>query len=168
MAVAQVLARLRREPLEDCALARQVDQLCREQGHTWRDRILTPLVTVRLMLLQVLHGNAAILHLRQLSGLDFAASSFCEARERLPLILLQQLVHWVAQRAGAGVERALIGARVLIADCSSFSMSDTPALREHFGRVRARGAKAGVSYPVAKLVGLMDAATGMFTQARPH
>ncbi len=28
--VAQVLARLRREPLEDCALARGVEQLCRD------------------------------------------------------------------------------------------------------------------------------------------
>lgn len=44
-----------------------------------RDRMLTPLVMVWLMLLQVLRGNTAITHLRQLSGLDFAASSFCEA-----------------------------------------------------------------------------------------
>ena len=43
-------------------------------------------------------------------------------------------------------------------------MSDTPELRNHFGRVKARGAKEGVSYPVAKLVGLLDAATGMFVQ----
>ena len=163
MAVAHVLARLRREPLEDCALARQVGQLCREQAHTWRDRVLTPLVTVRLMLLQVLHGNTAIKHLRQLSGLDFAASSFCEARERLPLLLLQELLQWVACLAD-GARSALIGPRVLIADCSSFSMSDTPELRAHFGRVKSRGAKAGVSYPVAKLVGLMDAATGLFVR----
>ena len=123
------------------------------------------------MLLQVLHGNTAITHLRQLSGLDFAASSFCEARTRLPLLLWQELVQWVARLAAArlsspksGIEHPMIGVRVLIADCSSFSMSDTPALRKHFGRVKARGAKEGVSYPVAKLVALMDAATGMFVQ----
>jgi hypothetical protein len=168
MAVAHVLARLRREPLaEDCALARQVDQLCRQHNHDWRDRLLTPLVTVRLMLLQVLHGNTAIAHLRQLSGLAFAASSFCEARQRLPLLVWQELVQWVAhlgEHVSDGVGRSLIGMRVLIADCSSFSMSDTPELREHFGTLKARGAKAGVSYPVAKLVGLMDAATGLFVQ----
>lgn len=164
MAVAQVLARLRREPLRDCALARKVDQLCRAQEHQWRDRILTPLVTLRLMLLQVLHANTSITHLRQLCGLDFAAASFCEARQRLPLLLLQELVQWVAQLADCGIDRTLIGGRVLIADCSSFSMSDTPALREHFGQVKGRGTMAGVSYPVAKLVGLMDAATGMFVQ----
>ncbi len=165
-AVAHALARLRREPLgEDCALARQVDQLCRAQGHRWRDRVLTPLVTLRLMLLQVLHGNTAIAHLRQLGGLDFAAASFCEARERLPLLLLQELVQWVARlAAGAGGGSALIVPRVLVADSSSFGVSDTPALRAHFGRVKAGGARAGVSYPVAKLVGLIDAATGMFVR----
>lgn len=64
----QALARLRREPLADCALAGRVEQLCRDHAHGWRERLLTPAVTVRLMLLQVLHGNTAITHLRQLSG----------------------------------------------------------------------------------------------------
>ena len=74
-----LLRMLRREPLRDCALAARVEQLCREHAHCWRDRLLTPLVTVRLVLLQVLHGNTAITHLRQLSGLCFAPSSFWEA-----------------------------------------------------------------------------------------
>jgi len=164
MAVAHVLARLRREPLEDCALAGCVEQLCRDHVHRWRDRMLTPVVTVRLMLLQVLCGNTAITHLRQLSGLSFAAASYCEARGRLPLVIWQELLQWVARLAAAQVEHRCIGVRVLIADCSSFSMSDTPELRSHFGTVKARGAKEGVSYPVAKLVGLLDAATGMFVQ----
>lgn len=166
--VTQALARLRREPLtEDCALARQVEQLCRQQDHRCRDRLLTPLVTLRLMLIQVLHGNTSITHLRQLSGLSFSPSSFCEARQRLPLRLWQQLLRWtvsLGEDLRDGVGQSLLGMRVLIADCSSFSMSDTPDLRRHFGLVKARGAKAGVSYPVAKLVGLMDAATGLFVQ----
>jgi len=164
VAAAQVLARLRREPLEDCALAGWVEQLCRAHAHHWRDRLLTPVVTVRLMLLQVLHGNAAITHLRQLCGVGFAPASYCEARARLPLLVWQELLQWVARLAADGVERSCIGVRVLIADCSSFSMSDTPDLRTHFGCVKSRGAKVGVSYPVAKLVGLLDAATGMFVQ----
>lgn len=167
VATSHALARLRREPLADCALAGRVEQLCRDHGHAWRDRLLTPAVTVRLMLLQVLHGNAAVTHLRQLSGVAFAAASYCEARARLPLRVWEELVQWVAHRAAAGAGhcgRACAGVRVLVADCSSFSMSDTPQLRAHFGRVRGRGARDGVSYPVAKLVGLLDAATGMFVQ----
>jgi hypothetical protein len=158
------LARLRREPLADCALATRVGQLCGTHAHVWRDRLLTPLVTVRLMLIQVLHGNTAIAHLRHLADMDFADASYCEARQRLPLVILQELIAWISAVATERVERCALGVRVLIADCSSFSMPDTPALRTHFGRVKAGGAKAGVSYPVAKLVGLMDAATGLFTQ----
>ncbi|HEV2294301.1 MAG TPA: hypothetical protein VGR35_10615, partial [Tepidisphaeraceae bacterium] len=54
----------------------------------WRDRVLSPLVTLRLFLLQVLHGNTSITHLRQLSGLSFAPGSYCEARDRLPLAVI--------------------------------------------------------------------------------
>src|SRR5688500_18466851 len=86
MAVTHALARLRREPLgDDLLTAGQLDQLCRACGHVWRDRVLTPLVTVRLFLLQVLHRNTSITHVRQLAGLCFAPGSYCEARERLPL-----------------------------------------------------------------------------------
>jgi Transposase DDE domain len=165
MAIASVLARLRREPLDDCALAQRVGQLCAEHAHVWRDRLLTPVVTVRLMLIQVLFGNTAITHLRQLGGLDFTASSYCEARQRLPLAVLRELVAWVARAAVEGAAGpALLGVRVLVADCSSFSMPDTAPLRGFFGRMKARGAKAGVTYPVAKVIALMDAATGLFTE----
>ena len=60
VATSRALARLRGEPLADCALAGRVEQLCRDHAYAWRDRLLTPAVTVRLMLLQVLHGNTAI------------------------------------------------------------------------------------------------------------
>ena len=32
---------------------------CREAGHRWRERELGPVATVKLFLLQILHGNAA-------------------------------------------------------------------------------------------------------------
>ena len=102
--VAHVLARLRREPLADCPLAGHVEQLCRACGHGWRDRLLTPAVTLRLFLLQVLHGNAAIAHLRQLSGLAFAPASYCEARGRLPLGVILGLLGVVL--GGVGVARS--------------------------------------------------------------
>jgi hypothetical protein len=92
MAVSFVLARLRHEPLAHLPIADLVRQACHACQHQWRDRLLTPLVTLRLFLLQILHGNTAINHLRQLSGLSFVASSYCEARERLPLTLITGLI----------------------------------------------------------------------------
>src|SRR5687767_3329797 len=74
-AVSQALARMRREPFVDLRIARHVDQLCREAAHVWRDTLLTPLVTLRLFVLQVLHGNTSITHLHQLGGVDFAPAS---------------------------------------------------------------------------------------------
>jgi hypothetical protein len=40
---------------------------CRTAGHRWRERKFDPVVTIHLFVLQVLHGNAAILHLRATS-----------------------------------------------------------------------------------------------------
>jgi hypothetical protein len=45
-------------------------------------------------------------------------------------------------------------------DITSHSMSDTPQLRGRFGLPPST--KPGVGYPVAKVMGLMDAATGLF------
>jgi hypothetical protein len=43
--------------------------VCREIGSTaWRDRLLTPVTTVQLFLLQILHGNTACRHLPHRSG----------------------------------------------------------------------------------------------------
>jgi hypothetical protein len=164
MAVAALatLARLRREPFADFPIAPLLDQLCRDVAHVWRDTLLSPLVTLRLFALQVLHGNTSITHLRQLSGVDFAPASYCEARQRLPLsvlsALLGRMTPW-AQRQPSPPPAA-IGPRIFIVDGSSFSMSDSSALRAHFGLPPST--IEGVGYPVAKLLGLLDAATGMF------
>ena len=59
--------------------------VCREIGYTaWRDRRLTPVTTIHLFLLQMLHGNTACSHLPHLSGLRFTAAAYCQARARLP------------------------------------------------------------------------------------
>jgi hypothetical protein len=160
-AVHAALAHLRREPLSDSRIADHFNQCCCNAQHLWRERLLPPLVTLRLFVLQILHGNTAINHLRQLSGVDFAAASYCEARERLPLValssLLEQFVHWAQDLA---LPLKTIGQRVLIVDSSSFSMSDLQELRDHFGLPPST--KLGIGYPVAKLLALLDAATGMF------
>lgn len=137
--------------------------------HAKRRRRLLPLpVLLRCFLLQILGGNIAIAALRQLTGIDFAPSSYCQARARLPLELLENLLRWLADQA---VHAALVASttcrqisaapgRVLIVDGSSCSMSDTPELLAHFGK--PTGQKPGVGYPTAKLMGMLDAATGMF------
>src|SRR5919109_4662724 len=67
--------------------------VCGEIGYTaWRDRVLTPVTTVQLFLLQILHGNTACSHLPHLSGLRFTAAAYCQARAKLPLRVLDRLL----------------------------------------------------------------------------
>jgi hypothetical protein len=50
--------------------------VCREIGYTaWRDRLLTPVTTIHLFLLQILHGHTACSHLPHLSGVRFTAAA---------------------------------------------------------------------------------------------
>src|SRR5215212_6660470 len=160
--VSQVLARLRRDPFADLPIAARLNQLLEEQRVVWRDRLLTPLVTLRLFLIQVAHGNCAIAALRQLGGIAFAPSSYCEARARLPLPLLQSLLLWMhelcEQAAAAGACR--FRRRILILDGSSYTTADTPELVARFHLPQQ--SKVGVAYPMGKLMGLLDATTGMF------
>lgn len=160
------LMRVRRthaDLLPDSAVLQQIE-ISRVR---WRERLLPPLVMVRLFLIQILFGNTAITHLRHLSGIQFAPSSYCEARLRLSLCLLRRLLRWTVEQAREFGNRAWIGVRVLVVDCSSFSMPDTPALRRQFGLPRGRGCKPGVSYPIAKVMALMDRTTGCLMRLIP-
>jgi hypothetical protein len=143
-----------------------VDQLARQTGHTWRDRKLTPAVTIWLFMLQILNGNLAMTGLHRIGGVTIQASSYCAARMRLPLELFTRLFDAVAQAATAGTESCpglLNGRRVLLADATAFSMPDTPALRKQFGY--PPGQREGCGFPVGKLLGVIDALTGVICVA---
>lgn len=141
-----------------------VADACRQAGHNWRERVLDPLTTIHLFVVQILHGNTAINHLRHLSGLAFTASAYCQARARLPLAVLQRLLQRVAQAVPPtpADEGRWRGHRVFHVDGSSFSMPDTPALQKRFGQ--PGGQKPGCGFPVAHLLALFHAGTGMLVQ----
>jgi hypothetical protein len=136
-----------------------IESACRAAGHRWRERKLGPVRTVHLFLLQVLHANAAITALRHLAKLPFSASAYCQARARLPLAVLQQLLLLTGTGGGGGESRP----RTLLVDASGTMTPDTPALRRAFGCPRGHGRDG--SFPVPKVLGLFDAATGLIVQA---
>src|SRR5262245_20017834 len=135
---------------------------CGEVGYTgWRDRLLTPVTTGQLFLLQILHGNTACSHVPHLSGLRFSAAAYCQARARLPLrlfdLLLERFSCAVAQSASdAGRWH---GHRTFLVDGSGCSMPDTPALQDAFGQPNVQ--RRGCGFPVARLLGLFHAGTGV-------
>jgi hypothetical protein len=139
-----------------------IDRAVRETGHKWRDRVLDPLTTVRLFFLQILCGNVACNALPRLARMRFTGSAFCEARGRLPLQALEMLL---TRATGKMVERVRdtglwLGHRLFIVDGSSFSMSDTKELRDHFGQSGAQ--KQGCGFPIARWVALVHYGSGLF------
>jgi len=144
-----------------------IERICRELGYTWRDRQLDPFTTVHLLVLQVLNQNTAMTHLPHLSGERFTASAYCQARQRLPLAVLEELVGQFNQHLGKldRVER-WHGHRVWLADGSGFSMPDTPTLQARFGQPGNQ--KPGCGFPVAHTLMLLDGRAGFMRDVLVH
>lgn len=141
-----------------------IENVCREAGLTWRNRLLNPVMTVQLFFLQILNGNTACTHLRHLARMAFTATAYCKARTRVKLEVFQTLLSRVAGALGQHtLDTGLwLGHRVFLVDGSSFSMPDTPVLQQHFGQ--PGGQKKGCGFPVAHWLAMMHAGTGMLTK----
>jgi hypothetical protein len=136
--------------------------VCGEIGYPgWRDRVLTPVTTVPLFLWQMLHSHTACRHLPHRSGLRFSAAASCQARARLPRRFFALLL----ERFCGEVQRAAVdegrwhGHRTCLGEGSGGSMPDTPALQEAFGQSTEQ--RPGGGFPVARLLGLFHAGTGV-------
>jgi hypothetical protein len=159
----RVLAQFKVQAPEKLGSDEELTELCRALGMKWRKRLLTPIVTLRLFFLQILHGNVGFDALPHLAGFSFSGSAYCMARQRLPLELFQRLLsHTTRQLLLAGplanADRWL-GHRVLIADATGFSLPDTPPLQKHFGQ--APNQKPGCGFPVAFCLLLMHYGSGV-------
>ncbi len=140
-----------------------VERLCKKTGYRWRGRQLDPWTTLHLFILQVLNNNTAMTHLPHLSGERFTASAYCQARQRLPLKLLEQLVSQFGRQLDRpGASPLWHGHRVLLEDGSGFSMPDTPELQAYFGQPGNQ--KPGCGFPVAHMLTLFDAQAGFLRE----
>ena len=138
-----------------------IRQVCQRVGHEFRQRVLGPVETIHLFLLQVLHGNTACTHLCHWVDWTFTASAHCQARARLSVAVFRELLtHAVdAMRQATDDLGRWRGHRVFLLDGSSFSMPDTPELQAHFGQSCQQ--RPGCGFPTAHLLALFDAATGL-------
>jgi hypothetical protein len=141
--------------------AAMIERLCHELGYCWRERVLTPVVTLHAFLMQVLHGNTACDHVPHLMGGGFSGEAYCQARQRLPLALFERLLDAVIGSLESCRDQAATwcGHRTWLLDGSSCSMPDTPELQQAFGQPGAQ--KPGCGFPVAHLLTLFHAGTGM-------
>jgi hypothetical protein len=149
--VKQIKARLE-EVLPQADLLR----ICGELGHTWRQRILDPAITVHLFVLQLL-AKVALDGLRHVARISVSAQAICKAKKRLPLKVLMELVR---RSVPEGPPQSLWkGLMLYLADGMSFMTPDTPELAQRYGKAKnQRG--AGWGFPTPKLLALMDRSGG--------
>lgn len=163
--IAFALDRIKTNPLF-AIVPSGIEQLCREHEHEWRERDLDPATTVALFLQQIVHGNVSCAETRRIAGLRATAQAYCTARGRLPLEVLRGLlkltVDW-AVPATRRDEHRWHGHRTFHIDGSTVSMPDTPELRKVFGT--PSGQKEGCGFPVAHLLVLFSASTGLLLDA---
>jgi Glycosyltransferase family 9 (heptosyltransferase) len=137
--------------------AETIMKICRYLGHTCRERVLGPVTTVHVFVLQILHGNTACSALSRLAGVPFTATAYSLARSRLPLALFEDLLQHVCDALYPEVRETgrWHGHRTWYLDGSSFSMRDTPELQARFGQPSVQAKGCGV--PVAHLLALFHA-----------
>ena len=146
-----------------------INAVCREENYSWKERLFNPANTVHLFILQILNHNTPLNDLPHKSGETFTGSAFCKARKRLPLGVFQRLLRRMADtllpRSGGAhldEEGRWFGHRTFIMDGSSFSMPDTDELQKHFGQ--PSGQRPGCGFPVAHLMVLFHAGTGLLRE----
>lgn len=141
--------------------ASTIEKICFYLGYAWRDRVLDPVTTVHVFLLQILHGNTACSAMSRLAGVTFTGAAYCAARARLPLALFEDLLERVCDALYSEVQETSRwhGHRTWSLDGSSFSMSDTPELQAYFGQ--PSGQAKGCGFPVAHILALFHAGTGL-------
>ena len=93
--IVPILDRLRQDQSAHLA-PEAIRDACRKQKYTWRRRLLDPVTTIYLFLLQILHGNTSCQHVVHFGCWTFTDSAYCQARKRLPLGVYHQLLEQTA------------------------------------------------------------------------
>jgi hypothetical protein len=157
-------------PFAEALPAEQVQQALQDEQVRFRDRLFSPAVTLWVFLSQVLDAThccrqavARFLAWRVGQGLapcSADTSAYCKARGRLPEGVLARLARQAGQRPQdeAPADWRWNGRTVKVVDGTTVSMPDTPANQQAFPQPRAQ--KAGVGFPLARMVVLFSLAVG--------
>lgn len=137
---------------------------------SYRRRLFDPFVTLWIFLSQVLDTdkschNAVSRMIAWLASENVSVpsddtSAYCQARQRLPEKLLQQLFGTVAQKLEQKVitKNLWCGRHVLVIDGTSVSMPDTFSNQLAYPQPSSQA--VGCGFPIAKIVALFSIATG--------
>lgn len=149
---------------------------------SYRERVFSPFAVLYAFLSQVFNDDSscrrAVLEVAQIrkahrkKACSTATGGYCQAKKRLPLVLIEYLVRILAARIAVGEKSPWRQGRVLVVDGTGFSMPDTRANAKEFVRhgagthkfkkkgQRKPEKKEAVAFPVWRLVGVFSLATG--------
>ena len=158
-------------PFPDILDAEMVESALAEEGVRFNACIYTPLVTLCMFLSQVLDPDhscrAAVARLIVWLAINRRkpcapeTTSYCEARQRLPLGVVVRLVHQTAREVDGRAAEGWLwkGRRVALVDGTTASMPDTPENQNAFPQSKVQG--IGLGFPVVRMVAIIALATGV-------
>jgi hypothetical protein len=162
-------------PFADHLPAEQIHQAFREAGGAFRERIVTPAVTLWTFLSQVLDPDhscrqavARLLAWRTAAGLPPCSAdngAYCKARGRLPEPALRDLTRQTGRQVMDQADPSWLwrGRRVKVADGTGLSMPDTPENQAEYPQPKK--VAAGLGFPLLRLVVVFSLAVGTVLDA---
>jgi hypothetical protein len=162
-------------PFLDHLSPARVDASCRDRGHSWRERIYTPWITLGLFLSQVVSDDHSCddavdrfqkyRYDRGLPAVSTDTTSYCEARRRLPETVFWDLVRQTGRSIHQHADASWLfqGRSVKIVDGSTVSMPDT--LENQAAYPQAKTQKPGVGFPIARILVVFSLAAGTVLEA---
>jgi len=162
-------------PFSDLLKPERVAGALAALGVEFRERVFSPIATLWMFLSQTLSADhscqdavARLLAWRLARGLSPCStdtSSYCEARQRLPLPLIRHLTKDVARDMERHADEKWLwkGRHVKIADGSTATMADTPANQAAYPQ--SSGQRTGVGFPIARLLVVFSLTTAAVLDA---
>lgn len=162
-------------PFSDVLDQPMIQQALDAESVCFRQRLFSPLVTLWTFLSQCLDPDHScrqavgrVLAWRTSQGLPRCSTntgSYCAARARLPEGVLARLTRDTAHRLHENAPEGWrwLGRTVKLVDGTTVSMPDTPDNQAAFPHPRTQ--KAGVGFPIARMVVLFCLATGAVLDA---
>ena len=158
-------------PFRDLLTAERIQAALERAGVKFRDRIFSPMVTLWAFLSQLMSGKdsscreavSRVLADRVARGLKACSTettSYCEARQRLPLEVISGLAREMGQELHRQAPSGWLwkGRRVVIVDGSTATMEDTDENQKEYPQ--SRNQKAGLGFPILRFVVLLSLSVG--------
>lgn len=140
-----------------------------------RERLFPPTETLSMFMSQALHADRSCQRVvneaaitRLVAGMKPCSTftgGYCRARQRLPLSMVSSLVRLTGALANKHIPDGWLwqGRPVRIVDGTTVTLPDTPENQTAYPQQRSQ--KAGLGFPISRIVGITCLASGVVTNA---